>query len=246
MRSLSSGHNLMRLFELFRRREHRADPLENPSVSLSSPGIWAWLVGGNNPTAAGELINHYTALQQATVYACVTLLAESVASLPLRIYERSSGGRIEATDHPLYYLLSVEPNPEMTAFTFLETITGCLALTGNAYAELVENRAGDIGAMYPLHPLKTEPYRIADGRPYGVPDGSIIYKTSDGMPNGQTRVIAADKMVHVRLFSLDGLKGMSPIDQARQGVGLARAAEKYGARFFGNDSRPGGVMVYKG
>jgi HK97 family phage portal protein len=97
------------------------------------------------------------------VYACVSLLAESVASLPLRIFERVGDGRNEATDHPLFYLLAVEPNPEMTAFTFIETWIGCLALTVNGYVELVENRAGDIGAMYPLHPLKTEPYRIADG-----------------------------------------------------------------------------------
>lgn len=245
----------MGLFDLMRRKrnaspELRGDPLENPAVSLSSPNIWAWLVGGNNPTVAGELINHFTAMQQATVYACVNLLAESVASLPLRIYERTAKGRMEDVDHPLFWLLSVEPNPEMTAFTLLENMTGCLALTGNAYAELIENRAGDIAGIYPLHPLHTEPFRAGsamvawNGMPIAA--GAIAYKTTQGMPNGQWRIIAAERVIHPRLFSFDGLKGASPIEQARQGIGLARAAEKYGARFFGNDSRPGGVMIFKG
>lgn len=232
------------------RAERRGDPLENPAVSLSSPNIWAWLVGGNNPTVSGELINHFTAMQQTTVYACVNLLAESVASLPLRIYERAAKGRMEDVDHPLYWLLSVEPNPEMTAFTFLETLTGCLALTGNGYAEILENRMGDIGGLYPLHPLHTEPFRATseitawNGIP--IPQGEIAYRTTQGMPNGNWRIISASRMIHPRLFSFDGLKGASPIEQARQGIGLARAAEKYGARFFGNDSRPAGIMLFKG
>lgn len=246
----------MGLFDIMRRSirpvavERRGDPLENPAVPLSSPNIWAWLAGGNNPTVSGELINHFTAMQQTTVYACVNLLAESVASLPLRIYERTTKGRLEDVDHPLYWLLSIEPNPEMTAFTFLETLTGCLALTGNAYAEILENRAGDIAGLYPLHPLHTEPFRATEPMTawngIAIAKGDIAYRTTQGMPNGNWRIISAERMIHPRLFSFDGLKGASPIEQARQGIGLARAAEKYGARFFGNDSRPAGIMIFKG
>ena len=213
--------------------EQRNNPMENPAVSLSSPALWGWLNNGE-PTASGELVNDVTALQQSTVYSCVRVLSESVASLPLKLYERLARGRLEAVDEPLYRLLAVEPNSEMSAFTFWETFTGSLALTGNAYAQIQRNPAGDVVALWPLHPRQTEPIRL--------PDGSLAYRTADGMQQGQTRIIPAKDVLACPLFCFDGLRGLSPINQAKQAIGLARAAEKYGSRFFGNGSRPGGVL----
>jgi HK97 family phage portal protein len=209
------------------------NPLDNPSVSLASPAIWAWINQGN-PSASGELVNEVSALQVTTVYACVRTIAESIASLPLKLYERLPKGRQEAADAPLYDLLAYEPNPEMTAFSFVETLSGCLALTGNCFAQIVRNGAGQPSALYPLHPLKTTPVRL--------PDGSLAYKTSDGETLGSARVLSSDDVLHVPLFCFDGLKGLSPIQQARETIGLSRAAEKFGARFFGNGSRPSGVL----
>jgi HK97 family phage portal protein len=210
--------------------------LENPSVSLASPAIWNWLSNGE-PTASGELVNEVTALQTIAVYACVRVIAESVASLPLKLCERLKSGRSEATDEDLYDLLAVQPNSEMTAFTFWETLIGCLALTGNCYAEILRDRNGRPGEIYPLHPLKTDPFR--------TDKNALVYKTSDGLAQGQMREIASANMLHIPLFCFDGLKGLSPIQMARQGIGLTRAAEKFGARFFGNGSRPGGVLTLK-
>lgn len=223
----------MGLFDKFRSRETRANPLNNPAVSLSSPAIWSWITGGE-PTASGEEVNHFTAMQAVSVYACVRVIAESVASLPLKLYELTDKGRLEAVDAPLWSLLAVAPNSEMSAFTFWETLTGCLTLTGNGYAQIVRDKGKRIAELLPLHPLKTEPYRN--------PDGVLAYRTTDGESNGKWRIMPADDVLHVPLFSYDGLKGLSPIMQARQSIGLARAAEKFGARFFGNGSRPGGVM----
>jgi HK97 family phage portal protein len=186
------------------------------------------------PTASGEQVTVATALQQITVYACVRVLAESVASLPMRVYERLDRGKSEAFDHPLAYLLSTAPNDEMTAVTFWESIVGSLALEGNGYAEIQRDAGGRVVALWPLNPQKTTPKRNAASK--------LIYETSDGMTSDKTRVIVSDNMLHVPLFSFDGLKGISPIQMARQGIGLARASEKYGARFFGNGSRPGGVL----
>lgn len=216
--------------------ETRSNSLNNPAVSLSSPAVFNWLLGGE-PTAAGEEINHHTAMCVTTVYACVRVLAESVASLPLKLYEKTKSGRLEALDNPLYDLLTVTPNEEMTAFSFWEAMTGCLALTGNCYAEIIRTNGGQIDSLVPLQPLKTEPYRR--------PDGVLSYRTTDGVANGSWRDIASENMFHVPLYSYDGLKGLSPIMQCKQSLGLARASEKYGARFFGNGSRPGGVMSTK-
>ncbi|MBB6144725.1 HK97 family phage portal protein [Silvibacterium bohemicum] len=213
--------------------ELRGDPLNNPDVPINSAGLWAAMSGGE-PTAAGETIGVHTALQQITVYACVRVLAESVASLPLKVYERQARGKHEAADHPLAYLLAVEPNEEMAAFTFWESLVGSLALTGNAYAQIQRDAGGRVIALWPLHPQLTRAVRLSSGK--------LVYETTDGMNAGDVRYIRTADILHIPLFSFDGLHGLSPIQLARQGIGLARASEKFGARFFGNGSKPGGVL----
>jgi HK97 family phage portal protein len=217
--------------------EERNNPLENPAVPLSSPALWQWMTGGE-PTASGESVTENTALQISTVYVCVTFIAQAIASLPFEWWERISGGRERAIETGIYYLLSTEPNPEMSAFTFKETFFGCLALTGNTYAQIERNGIGQPVAFWPLHPHKTKPVRLANNK--------LIYQTSDGMPLGQTRNINPEDMLHLPLFSLGGIVGLSPIGLMRQSLGLAMATEKFGARFFGNGSRPGGVIMNKG
>jgi HK97 family phage portal protein len=161
------------------------------------------------------------------------------------VYELTDNGRKENQNHDLAYLLGVAPNPEMTAFTFWESLVGGLALTGNCYAEIQRDKGGRPVALWPLHPQKTEPKRTPL-LPNGT-GGDLVYETSDGLDgkesNGQTRTIASADILHVPLFCFDGLKGISPVQLARQGIGLARAAEKQGARFFGNGSKPGGILT---
>jgi HK97 family phage portal protein len=212
------------------------DGLNNPGVPLSSPANWL-LLGGGEPTAAGEVVTEQNALQITTVYTCVTFIAQACASLPLEIWETLATGREKATGRGEYYLLATEPNPEMSAFTFKETFFGCLALTGNTYAQIERNGADEPVAFWPLHPHKTKPVRK---------NNVLVYQTSDGMPNGQTRIIPAEDMLHIPLFSMDGIMGLSPIGLMRQALGLAKATEKFGARFFGNGTRPGGVVMNKG
>jgi HK97 family phage portal protein len=219
--------------------ELRSDPLNNPAIPLSTSGFLAW-ASGAEPTASGEQVTILTALQQATVNGCVRVISETVASLPVRVFELTDQGRKDAPDHDLTYLLGVAPNPEMTAFTFWESFSGSLALTGNAYAEIQRDKGGRAVAIWPLRPDLTEPKRLPP-KPDGTP-GDVIYETTDGMTDGRTRRIPAANILHCPLFSFDGMKGFSPIQLARQGIGLARAAEKSGARFFGNGARPGGIL----
>lgn len=199
----------------------------------------AWsMLTDTTPTASGEMVNEAIALQHITVYAAVRCIAESVGSLTLRLYRRVDKGRQEAIDNSLYRTLTVSPNDEMSAPVVWESIAGCMALTGNAYLEILRNSAGEPVGIYPLSPLLTTPVRL--------PDKSLAFKTAVGLSNGQTRIIAAKDVLHFPLFSWDGLKGLSPIGQARQAIGLARAAEKFGSKFFGNGSRPGGLLTPNG
>lgn len=210
------------------------DALDNPAIPISSAGLYAAMSGGA-PTAAGEVITLDTALQESTVYACARVIYESVAALRLRVYELLDKGRREAPDSDLAYLVGVEPNEETAAEPFWEAFVGSLCLTGNGYAEIQRDNGGRPVGLWNLHPNLTTPVRL--------PNGSLVYETSDGMTGpGQVRRIAPENMLHCPLFCFDGVKGYSPIHLARLAIGLSRAAEKFGARFFGNGSRPGGVL----
>jgi HK97 family phage portal protein len=212
--------------------------LNDPAVPLTAEAAWAEWFGGGSTTAAGELVSENNALTISTVYSCVTTLAEAVSSLPCKLMEKLAKGRSEATDQPLYFLLANEPNPEMTAVSFWATMVGCSALAGNAYAQILRDASGTPESLWPLHPLKTEPVRL--------PDGTLAFKTWDGQASGTYRVIAAKDVLHFPLFAWDGIKGISPVRAARESLALAKAAEKYGARFFGNGARADGILIRKG
>jgi HK97 family phage portal protein len=193
------------------------------------------MLTNTTPTSSGEMINEAIALQHISVYAAVRVIAESVGSLTLRLYKRQPKGRQEAVDDPMHRISTVAPNDEMSAPVLWESIAGCMALTGNYYLEILRNTSGQPVGIYPLTPLQTEPVRL--------PSGKLAFKTTVGLTNGQTRIIQSADMLHFPLFSWDGLKGLSPIAQARQTIGLARASEKFGSKFFGGGSRPGGLLT---
>jgi HK97 family phage portal protein len=216
-------------------RPERRDLTANPAGLFSA----AWDVLSNtHTTGAGEPINETIAARHLTVYVCVRTIAEDVGDMTLRLYKRLPKGRQEAVDDPLWRMLSLEPNNEMSASTVWEQIAGCMALTGNAYAEILRNKEGTPVGLYPLDPRITEPVRM--------PNGALAYRTRVGVKDGQTRIIKAADMLHFPLWGWDGLKGLSPIAQARNDIGLAIAATKYGGKFFGNSSRPGGILTPTG
>ena len=195
---------------------------------------WAALTN-TQPTSSGELINEAIALQHVSVYASVRCIAESVGSLTPRLYKRLPKGREEAIEDPLWSMLTIAPNDEMSAPVVWESIAGCMALTGNSYIEIQRSNSGEVLGLYPLNPMHTDPVRL--------PNKRLAFKTTVGLEAGTSRIIAAADMLHFPLFSYDGLKGLSPIQMARQTIGLARASEKFGSKFFGNGSRPGGILT---
>lgn len=220
----------MPFLDLFRRGERRN--AANPAGLFSA----AWDVLTNtHGTSSGEPINESIALQHVSVYACTRVIAESVGSMTIRLYKRLPKGRQEALDNPLHRVLSTQPNSEMSAPVVWESAAAAMCLTGNSYLEILRNGEGLPVGLYPLDPRITEPVRL--------PNGQLAYKTQVGQSNGQSRIINAADMLFFPLFSFNGLKGLSPIGQARNSVGLAIAAEKYGSKFFGNNSIPPGLLT---
>jgi HK97 family phage portal protein len=204
--------------------------LENPSVPLSLASFLGWL-GAGEPTASGEVVNVQTALQVTDFYIGVRYLAQAISSLPLVIYEVKGDGSKERVDHDLTWVLATEPNDEMGAPAFWESQIGAMACAGNSYAEIIRDNGLRPRGLYPLSPGVTEPRR-------NKITGALEYVTRSGMDSGRERVIRKEDMLHCPLFSFDGLKGFSPITMARQTLGLARATEKFGGRFFGNGAVP--------
>ena len=196
------------------------------------------------PSASGKTVNEFTAMQTTAVYACVRILAETLAALPLQLYRYTPGGKERVYDHPLYHLLHDEPNPEMTSFIFRETLMSHLLIWGNAYAQIIRDRLGRVQGLYPLRPDKMTVCR--DDR------GKIFYlytKTGDENPNikpyGQV-ALQKEEVLHIPGLGFDGLVGYSPIAMARNAVGMTMACEEYGASFFANGASPSGVLEHPG
>ena len=121
----------------------------SPKNSLPGDGYRPYV----GRTTSGNSVTQRSSMQLTAVYACVRVLSEGVASLPLVTYkEKKDGTKVRAVDHPLYYLLHDEPNPEMTSFSFRETLMMHLLLYGNAFAQIIRNGKGDVVALYPLMP----------------------------------------------------------------------------------------------
>ena len=196
------------------------------------------------PSTSGKRVNEFTAMQTTAVYACVRILAETLAALPLQLYRFTPTGKERVYDHPLYHLLHDEPNPEMTSFIFRETLMSHLLIWGNAYAQIIRDGLGRVVCLYPLRPDKMQVARDAGG--------TIFYlytKTSDENPNvkpyGQVP-LKKEEVLHIPGLGFDGLVGYSPIAMARNAVGMTMACEEYGASFFANGASPSGVLEHPG
>lgn len=195
---------------------------------------WMDMQVGGTETASGVYVNENTALNATGVLACVKIISQTVASLPLPVYERlQPRGKRRAIDHPLYSLLHDQPNPEMTSMIFRETLQGHLCTWGNAYAEIQWGANGWPVALWPLRPDKMLVKRI---------EGKITYIYR--LPTGVDVKIPAYRILHIPGFGFDGLVGYSPIQLAKDAIGLSMAAEQYNNRFFKNDGRPGGVLQH--
>ena len=227
----------MRIKSLFGFGQARDKP-----VDKAADAGYSFLFGR---TTSGKPVNERTAMQTTAVYACVRILAEAVASLPLHVYEyQDDGGKKLVHDHPLYYLLHDEPNPEMTSFVFRETLMSHLLIWGNAYAQIIRNGAGRVLGLYPLLPDKMEVQRDDKGNIYYV-----YSRNSDENPMfkeyGNIKLKAED-VLHIPGLGFDGLIGYSPIAMAKNAVGMTLACEEYGASFFANGANPGGVLEHPG
>lgn len=213
----------MRWPSLFRRRELRS------TVPISS-----WLSTYAPTSDAGVTVSQASAMRVNTVYACVSLISKTFASLPLQVFRVDDGGKSPARDHPLWSLLHDAPNGRMTSFTWRQTQMAHLLLWGNAFAVIVRDEGP--ARIYPVMPWDVT---VRDEA------GAIVYdvRTSDG----RARRYGSADMIHVVGLGFDGLVGRSPITEyARNTLGIAVATDQHAARTFANGARPAGILEHPG
>jgi HK97 family phage portal protein len=194
----------------------------------------ALIISGSDSTA-GVSVSPDNAMRVATVYACIRILADSIAQLPVKVYRKNPTGNKETLQgDPLTATLAHAPNSWMTSFEFRELMMTCLCLRGNFYAYINRNAKDDITELLPIMPGAVSLQRNG---------WKIVY---DINLNDTIQRVGQDKIFHVRGLSLNGYEGISPISYQRNAIGLAMATENHGARTFKNGARPGGVLTHPG
>lgn len=202
-------------------------------ISLIDGSFWAAYYG--TTSESGEVVTKNSSLKLSAVWACVRLIAGTIATLPLNMYERmADGSRLEAKDHPLYELLHYQPNADQTAMQFWEVFLFSLLMQGNAFAEKSYLNDRLVALEFLL------PERVTAKR---TRDGSIEWKYIDP-DTGKERVIPESRMFHVPAFSCDGIFGLSVIRYAVNIFGGAMSAEKAASSTFANGLKFPGVFEF--
>jgi HK97 family phage portal protein len=202
---------------------------------IANPEQWLVDWWGGGATHAGPTVDEQTALNYTAFWACVRVASETVGALPLHLYRRmpSGRGRERATGHPLYRLLHRAPNPEMTTVRWRTAAQAHIETWGNHYSFIEWNNAGRVAGLWPLNPG-----RVAVKR--NETTGLIEYHYTDD--KGTLHIWQASWVLHVPGWGFDGLVGYSPVQMARQAIGLGLATEEFGARYFGSGTHPGGIF----
>ena len=218
-------------------------------LSLFNPFGWfggspAKLSGGQQPSGiasssnwAGRPVTPETALSLSAYWACVKIIAQTIGTLSLDLFQvKADGSRILALDHPLYDLLHDEPYDGQTSVEFWEGVGACLAVWGNAYA--LKHYVGPrLVALELLRPIYMSVTRRADA--------SALYRYSDPLL-GAPQVFTADQLFHVRGFGFGDVVGLSPLAFNRNSIGTAIAADEAAGTVFRNGLRVAGWFKFKG
>jgi HK97 family phage portal protein len=204
------------------------------------PSYWDdyWYTALENPTAAGIDVNESTALKFSPVFAAVRKISETIASIPLFVYQEGEKGKKKDTKHPLYPMLHLRPNPEQTRIQMWEALMAHLLLWGNCYCHIQQDLLGRPIALWPLDPSRMEVTRP-------VANGPLVYeyRLTD---SGEKLYFPSWEILHIAGLGFNGTIGYSIISLAREGIATGLAYEEYAGRFFSNNATPAGFIEIPG
>lgn len=204
-------------------------PASKSGSTTDFTGASGW--GSQRNSKSGLAINEDTAMAQSVVARCVTLLANTLGTMPCEVYKRKGDQREKAPEHPLYNLLKYQPNQKDTAFEYFESGQGFMGLNGNHITLIDRKPNHEINELIPIHRDKVIILKGSDGLPY--------YK----IPDWDNKVFTMREIHHVKGFSRDGFQGESPLQTSSDVIGLALAQEEYAAKAFSNGLSISGVIT---
>ncbi len=217
---------------------------------FSSGGLWVedpedprwWTPGwgdlGGKKTDSGAKVTAKTALGLSTYFACLRNISEDIGKLPLKVYRKDGRTKAEATDHPVYRLLHDEPNREMSAMAWRETVTHHAMGWGMGVSEIERDGAGRIIAFWPIHPSRIKLVRDEQRR--------LLYEIRTQDAGVETTYLPPEDVLHIHGLGGKGTTGYPLSVLAAQTIGLGLQTEKFAARFFGNGIVLSGYLKHPG
>lgn len=184
-------------------------------------------------TSTGISVTEELSLGVTAVYACINILGNSIGKLPFQAFEKTNEGRKRLKEHSVAKLIETRPNPFQTPFTFKKMLETHRGLWGNAYANIEFDRYGFPVALWPLNPKYTEPY-------FDHERGQLWYITQ--LPNGQTKKLHHEEVIHLPGMVIEGFKGLSPIRVARESIALGLSTKEFVGRFYKNGTSTRGIL----
>jgi HK97 family phage portal protein len=200
--------------------------------AIDKMALWGQGATTSSEVHAGVEVSQDSALRMVTVNRCVRLLSETIAALPPDAFRHKGEERVKVPRPPAWLEF---PNPETTWFELVERIVGCLNLDGNAFILITARDSQGVPAeLWTLHPRDVV-VRRQGGTVEFVWGGDVRLSRFGALTPG-------GEVLHIKAFNTGGLRGLSPIDQARQAIGLGLVTEKFGAKFFGKGQALSGVI----
>ncbi|ATH95168.1 phage portal protein [Bacillus glycinifermentans] len=187
---------------------------------------------GGRQTASGEKVNERNSLVQPDVFACVNVLSDDIAKLPVHTYQKLDNGIERRPEHPVAYMINARPNPYMTAFTWKKLMMTHVLTWGNGYSYIEFDSSGFPKGLYPLRPDATNAY-------INPKTGMLWYQTA---LNDKAVELYDHQVLHFKGLSTDGIQGKSPVGVVREHIGAQAAATKYNAKLYKNDATPRGIL----
>lgn len=214
----------MGILDMFSRRKA-------PKKELSQVTAW-------NNGSTFSLTSRSKPMLLSTVYRCVDLKSDSIGVLPLKIYKIDKNGfKVEARNHPLYHILNVEPNENMSRYVFFKTMQATAELRGNAYAYIERDFNGDITQLVYLPESQVSIEFVRDGNGIQRKRYRVV---------GLTKLVEPKDMIHVLNFSYDGIIGVSTLQHARQTIGISTSSEEHAQGFFTSGGSSSGILTIEG
>lgn len=186
-------------------------------------------------TSTGLGITPQNSLELTAIWSAVDQISNSIAKLPIYVYRHNNGGDTEVGNHKISKLLK-KPNPFISKFDFFKTMVANLLLNGNAYAWIDRGTNNNINALWILEPSAVSTNLDPTGK-------KLTYNISI---NSRAYQIPHNDIIHLKRLSLDGYKGINPIDTASESVGIAKASNEWLGSYYGNGTTTGDVLEVAG